>query len=113
VRVTIDDSAAGLTRVTLEGDLDVAGCAAASAPFTQDVVARRESAVIDLSRVAFIASLGMGLLVSTAKALHRFGKRLVLLRPQSLVEDALEAAGLDEILPIAKDEGAVERLLRA
>ena len=76
-------------------------------------VARRESAVVDLAGVGFIASLGMGLLVSTAKALHRFGKRLVLLRPQSLVEDALEAAGLHEILPIAKDDGAVERLLCA
>lgn len=110
MQLTVDDSVAGLTRVTLSGELDIAGVAAVSDSFTSNVVTRRQSAVVDLSGVTFVASLGMGLLVSTAKALLRFDKRLVLLRPQSLVESALRAAGLDTVLPIAADEAAAARL---
>ena len=110
--VTIDDSKAGVTRVALEGRLDVAGTATASDAFARRVIARRESAIVDLSRVDFVASLGMGLLVSTAKGLVRHGKRLVLLRPQTLVASALAAAGLDEVLQVAPDEDAALRLIR-
>lgn len=67
---------------------------------------------MDVSGVDFIASLGMGMLVRTAQALATHGKKLVLLSPTSTVEEALRAAVLHTIFPIARSrEEALELLL--
>lgn len=112
MEVTVVESPDGFTRVAISGRLDVDGVAAASSVFDRDVVARRRPTIVDVSQVSFVASLGMGLFVSAAKALQRFDAQLVLLRPQALVESALRAAGLDGVLPIAPDEADAVREAR-
>ena len=112
MEVTVIESTDGFTRVAIHGHLDVAGVGAATIVFDRDVVTRRHPTIVDLSDVAFIASLGMGLLVAAAKALHRHGAQLVLLAPQALVADSLRTAGLDGVLPIANDEETALRPIR-
>jgi anti-anti-sigma factor len=60
--------------------------------------------MVDLSRVTFIASLGISMLISTAKALERHGVKMVLLGPPDLVQRTLEAAGVQHVIPIASEE---------
>jgi anti-anti-sigma factor len=55
---------------------------------------------VDLSGLEFITSLGMGMFISCARSLQRFGARMVLLNPQALVEEALKAVGIDQGIPI-------------
>jgi anti-sigma B factor antagonist len=96
-----------LTHLVLTGKLDVAGMAGADIKFTGYTAARRKPTLIDLSQVEFIASLGVGMLISCAKALQMHGAKMVLLSPSDPVEKVLKTLGIDQVIPIAYslDEG--------
>jgi anti-anti-sigma factor len=101
-----------VTRLALNGRLDYQGTGEIELAFTAQTATMHRAAVVDLSEVSFLASIGMRLLLQVAKALHRTDHRLVLLRPQENVRQALEVAGLAEILPIANDEAQALALAR-
>lgn len=101
-----------VTRVALAGRLDLQGTGEIELAFTGQTAAKKRAAVVDLSEVSFLASMGMRLLVQVAKALRRADRRLVILRPQENVKQALEVAGLVEILPIADDEAEALAIAR-
>lgn len=89
--------------IHLNGRLDIAGAQAIDLKFTANTSAQRKSVVVDLAGVDFIASIGIRMLVTNAKALNAVGHKMVLLRPQSKVEDMLKSTGIDTIIPIASD----------
>lgn len=101
-----------VTRVALAGRLDLQGAGEIELAFTGQTATKHRAAVVDLSAVSFLASMGMRLLVQVAKALRRDGHRLVLLRPQENVKQALEMAGLVELLPIVEDDAEALALAR-
>jgi anti-sigma B factor antagonist len=105
------DSTDALTRVALVGMLDMVAVGEIETKFTAATASRGKNTIVDLSKMSFIASLGMGVLVSAYKALKRKGAKMVLLNPQSDVECALTAARLQDILPIAHGEDEAQRLL--
>ena len=80
--------------------------------FVIQTTVRRKDTLVDVSQVTFIASLGMGMLVNAAKGLQRQGAKMVLLGPSTLVRHALEAAGINQVIPIANEESAALELLR-
>lgn len=106
---TADDD---VTRIALSGRLDLQGTGAIQPDFAALTGDAKRSAVVDLSEVSFLASAGMRMLLEAAKALRRTAHRLVLLRPQENVKQALEVAGLAGILPITDDEAAALALAR-
>lgn len=106
---TADDD---VTRIALRGRLDLQGAGAIQQDFAAHTGAAQRSAVVDLSEVPFLASIGMRMLLEAAKALRRSARRLVLLRPQENVKQALEVAGLVGVLPITNDEAAALALAR-
>ena len=74
-------------------------------------VAQGRDAVIDLSGVSFVASMGIRLLIASARGLRQKGATLVLFGAQDLVYTALDQAALDQIIPIvATEQQAIERL---
>jgi anti-anti-sigma factor len=89
------------SHVALKGKLDIQGTAAIELRFSTATAARGKPTLVDLSEVDFIASLGMGMLISCARTLSRKGVRMVLVDPQLLVEKTLKAAGIQQIVPIA------------
>jgi anti-sigma B factor antagonist len=99
-------------RIALQGRLDLQGAGEIEADFAARTAASDKSAVIDLSEVPFLASIGMRMLLRAAKALRQTNCRLVILRPQENVKQALEVAGLVEILPITNDEADALTLAR-
>ena len=107
--IRADDS---ITHLSILGRLDVQGVNTIQYEFLIQTTVRRKSTVVDLSKVTFIASLGMGMLVSAAKGLERHGARMVLLGPSEMVRLALERAGIDQVIPIASEETAALALLR-
>jgi len=107
------ESTEALTRVALVGMLDMVAVGEIESKFTAATASRGKNTIVDVSQMSFIASLGMGVLVSAYKALKRKGAKMVLLNPQADVECALIAARLQDILPIAHSEDEAQRLLEA
>jgi anti-anti-sigma factor len=64
----------------------------------------RKCVKIDLSRVSFISSQALGLLVSAYRDIKKVDGRLVLLKPQGTVKEMIEIAGLDEIMEVEELE---------
>ena len=100
-----------LTQIALCGRLDIRGVSEIENRFLFTTTSRRVPAVIDLSEVEFIASLGIGMLVGAAKALTRQGLGLVLLVPPGLVRETLELSGLTRVVPTATDMESARALL--
>lgn len=94
------------TVARLSGRLDTAGVAAIELPFTAQLVAAAKPVLIDLTQVDFIASLGLRLLITTARARDRQGRRMALFGASAEVADILETSGVDEIIAVAPDEEA-------
>jgi len=89
-----------ITHLAIVGKLDVAGLHAIDVKFHGYTAARRRPTLVDISGLEFISSLGMGMFVSCARSLQRFGAKMVLLNPLPEVEEALKAVGIEQGIPI-------------
>lgn len=87
--------------VELEGRLDVAGVGRINDQFSFQVIAHDGPVVVDFSKVSFVASLGLGMLVTAAKALRRKGHVLTVFSPQPLVQETLRTAGIHRVVEIS------------
>ena len=101
-----------LHHVALVGRLDIKGVNDIQYEFQQATTVLPKPTVVDLSKVTYIASLGLGMLVSAAKHLQRRGVKMVLLNPTPLVRKTIETSCLNHVLPIADDRAAALELLR-
>jgi anti-sigma B factor antagonist len=90
-------------RVALSGRLDIAGAEVIALPLAT-LAGAKQSLIIDMSAVTFIASIGIRHLVSAAKTLSRRNGRLVLLNPTTLTVEVLTISGLTDLLPIVHSE---------
>ena len=98
---TQDDS---ISRIVLEGRLDSAGVDAVEIRFNAGTVASGKSAIVDLSGVSFIASLGIRMLLTASKRMAASGRKMVLLGPSGLVDESLQAMDLYRLIPVASNE---------
>ncbi len=89
--------------VALDGRLDTAGVDAIEVKFNAAVVARRKDAVVDLSALEFLSSMGVRMLLLAAKALERTGQRMVLVARGPVISTALQHSAIDELIPVAQD----------
>ncbi len=89
-----------LTHVRLSGRVDLAEIGDLDREFTRQTVPRRKPVLVDISDVDYIASIGLRMLVAAAKALNKYGVKMVLLNPHPDVEDVLKTAGFDKVMPI-------------
>lgn len=92
----------GLTQVALIGKLDVAGLHTVDIKFHGYTAARRKPTIVDLTRLEFIASLGIGMLISCAKSMERHKARMVIVNPPPTVDEVLRQTGIDQAIPIVK-----------
>jgi len=92
----------GITRVLLDGRLDIQGAAAID--LRMNVLAgSSKSLLIDLTNVSFLGSMGLRSIVLPAQALQRRGGKMALLNPVPMVEEVLKASNIDQIIPIFHD----------
>jgi len=100
------------THVALSGRLDVDGVQEIELKFAGMVAARGKPSIVDLTECSFLASMGMRMLLSSAKALRAKGAKLVLYNPQPVVLEALQTAGFGLIMPIELDFAKAIGLLK-
>ena len=65
------ESSDTLTRVALVGMLDMVAVGEIESEFLAATASRGKNTIVDISQLSFIASLGMGVLVSAYKGLKR------------------------------------------
>ena len=101
----------GVTCIRLQGRLDTPGAGAIDLKFTSHVAAGEHGVVVDLSGVVYIASMGLRLLFAAARDLQRRGRVLVLFGASSQVQQVLDEAAIDQVIPIVATEAeALARL---
>jgi len=94
------------THVALFGRLDTSGVDQIEPRFNAMLVSAHRHAIVDLSAVEFLSSMGVRMLLAAAKALNRSGSRLILVAPRPLVEGALRHSAIDELIPVRADLAA-------
>jgi anti-sigma B factor antagonist len=93
-----------LTRVALRERLELVDSSAMEHRFLDLVKLRPHALLVDLSGVSFIASRGMRMLLEAARLQKARVKGMVLLKPQSLVEQTLRLVNIAEVIQIAANE---------
>jgi anti-anti-sigma factor len=93
----------GIDKLTLDGRMDAAGVQEIDLQFTALTATRKAFLLVDLSRLSFLASIGIRSLVVNAKALRQRGGSMALLNPQPLVAQVLKTAGIDLVIPTFQD----------
>jgi anti-anti-sigma factor len=102
----------GVKKVVLAGRLDTAGVDLVEAKFHAGVVAGGRDAIVDLSGLEFIGSLGVRMIISAGRSLSLNGGRLILFGAREPIIEVIELTGLDEIVPfVASESEALERIL--
>ena len=78
--------------------------------FRRNVTDRGFSAIVDMTEMDFISSLGLRWLIASAQELMRHNARLILYNPQPFVIDEIRTAGLNRECPVTNDFGEAIRL---
>ena len=95
----------GVTKVALDGRMDIAGAAAVD--LKMNIVAgSANKLLIDLQKVSFLGSMGLRSIVLPARAVKSRGGKVVLFGPTEMVEEVLKTSGIDSLLPIHHDLSA-------
>lgn len=93
----------GIRLIKLNGTLDAIGTDSVEVEFVKCCSGQNLRILVDLSRVNYISSIGIPLLINSAKSIARGGGKMALLKPQRAVEEILELTGIPLIIPIYKD----------
>jgi anti-anti-sigma factor len=102
MQISTEELADGITRVALDGKLDIAGAQAVD--LKMNIVAgSAKKLLIDLQNVSFLGSMGLRSIVLPARAVHNRGGKVVLFAPGEMVESVLKTSGIDSMLPIFHD----------
>ena len=103
-----------IVQVKLIGRLDLEGTEAIGDKFSFATTACKGKYIVDLSQLSFLASIGIRMIVTSAKAQLNRGGKLVLAAPQPQTRQVLEASGIDKLIDLAADvESAIAALKSA
>ncbi len=107
---TVIASTERLTHVEITGALDVQHTREIELKFTATTAGRHKPVIIDISKVDFIASSGIGLLVQVARTLSLDKHPTILLAPNETIAHTIRIAKLDSMLQIASNLEAATAL---
>jgi anti-anti-sigma factor len=110
--ITYDDVGEDLRRIIVSGRLDSTGTKSIAAQLVDLAEGPKKAVVVDLSAVQFLASLGIGALITSAKAVKSRGGKMALVADKgSVVMMSLEATGTDQLIPIFRKLSDAESAL--
>lgn len=108
------DKANGIRSIGLIGRLDMEGAEAVEATMERLTAAAGLRVVADITRVSFLASAGIRVLINAARALNQQGGRMVLVLGESpQVRQTLEFTGITLVIPSFDSGDQAERDLLA
>jgi anti-sigma B factor antagonist len=86
--------------IKLSGRFDIIGTGQIETKFAGYCSGDKVHVIVDLAGVDFLASIGIRLLVLTAKSVAHRGGRMVILNPTPDVHHILDLAGIMSIIPV-------------
>ena len=106
--ITLEDLGDRAVKIDLVGRMDVDGSEQMDLQLADLTGTTKQSVVVDLSQVTFLASIGIRSLLMNAKAIQRRGGAMVLLKPQPMVAKVLTTTGVDALIPMFDDLAAAK-----
>jgi len=104
MKMDIADIGPRLVKITLAGRLDTPGVDGIETRFLATLVPNANNAVIDMSQVDFISSMGIRMLVSAARSLKMRQAALSLFGIQEQVNQVLELVAINQMIHICPSE---------
>jgi anti-anti-sigma factor len=102
-----------LVKVTLAGRLDAAAVDRIETRFAASMVPNGNSAIIDLSQVEYIATLGVRMLVTVARSLRLKQAKLALYGVHEPVQWLFDTVALSQLVEICATEADALATVRA
>ena len=90
----------GIRLIRLSGELDIIGTGQVETKVAAYSAVDGVRLLIDLSGVSFLASIGIRMLMLTAKSIARRGGKMGLLSPNERVREILDITGIPVVIPI-------------
>lgn len=100
MRLQYSELETGIRLIKLNGALDSTGAPSVEIEFVRCCTGDNLCVLVDLSKVNYISSIGIPMLINSAKTIVRHGGKMALLSPQRSVESVLEMTGIPLIIPI-------------
>jgi anti-anti-sigma factor len=104
VEIAISSLGEHLVRVALEGRLDTHGVDRVETRFVAAIVPGGHNAIVDMTGVEFVSSMGIRMFVATARTLKARQLKLALYGVSPQVGQVFEAVALQKIIPICSTE---------
>ncbi len=86
--------------VELSGRLDTLGVDSIETKFNAAALSAGRPTLVDLTRVDFVSSMGVRLLITAAKTMKARHQQLLLVVPPGPVREMLETAAIDTLIPM-------------
>jgi anti-anti-sigma factor len=100
MEMTVADLGERACQVALQGRLDTVGVDRIEIRFNAVAIAPGRPLLLDLAEVSFVSSLGVRLLITTAKAMKLRALPFVTHVPEGPVREMLTMAGIDALIPM-------------
>src|SRR5687768_15265709 len=113
MKIEISEVDNDLRKVTLTGRLDTPGVLGIEPRFVTGIVPGGKNAIVDLSQVDFIASMGIRMFISVARNMKDQNAKLALYAPQPRVDEVLESAAFRQLVPVCKDAAEATRAVQS
>src|SRR5262252_175473 len=95
-------------KITLAGRLDTPGADSIETRFLASLIPDANNAIIDMSQVDFISSMGIRMLVSAARSLKMRQAALSLFGVQEQVNQVLELVAINQMIAICASEAEAQ-----
>jgi anti-sigma B factor antagonist len=111
VQLSIEELEGDVTKVVLDGRLDIAG--AQIVDLKLNVIAgSKKFVLVDTQKLSFLGSMGLRTIVTMARAIKSRGGKMVIYGPNPDVEKVLTSSGVNTMLPIVHDYPSALALLQ-
>ncbi|HTC62350.1 MAG TPA: STAS domain-containing protein [Candidatus Saccharimonadales bacterium] len=97
--ITTEELEGGITKVVLDGRLDIENAPAVDSQM-KTIAGGRNSVLVDMSNVSFLGSMGLRALVGPALAIRGRGGKMVLFAPNEMVAKVLKISGIETMIPV-------------
>ena len=104
MEMVMSDVGTTTAKLALHGRLDTPGVERIETRFTAAVVPTGKHALVDLSNVTVLTSMGIRMLIGAAKAMHQRKTKMIIFGAQDAVSDTLDHVSLAEIIPVVSTE---------
>ena len=94
----------GIRLIKLDGRLDLNGTYSIEVQFVNQCAGDNVRVLVDLSGVNYVSSVGIPMLVNTAKSVVSRGGKMAFLSPQDNVLKVLELVGVTQVIPIYNNQ---------